>query len=86
MVPPRSLSEREHPFGSKEDFVQAFMKMQSMVEEMYKNRKKDEKGNPSGTTVKYEGVGGDPPKSLPSPSSSSSSSSSESTISSPSTS
>jgi hypothetical protein len=28
-------SPREHPFGSEEAFFQAFMKMQSMVEEMY---------------------------------------------------
>jgi len=70
MASPRSL--REHPFGFEEAFFQAFMKMQSMVEEMYKDRKKaKEKSGPSGTTTKVEGEGGDP---LESPLSSSSSS------------
>jgi hypothetical protein len=59
MVSPRS--PREHPFGSEEAFFQAFMKMQSMVEEMYKDRKKaKEESGPSGTTTKVEGEGGDP--------------------------
>jgi hypothetical protein len=73
MASPRS--PREHPFGSKEDFFQAFMKMQSMVKETYKDRKKaKEESCPSRTTTKVEGEGGDHPENSSSSSSSSSSS------------
>ena len=62
MASPRS--PREHPFGSEEFFLQTFITIQSMVEEMYKDRKKaKEESGPLGTTKKVEGEGGDPPES-----------------------
>jgi len=69
------LSPKEgNPFGSEMDFLEAFMMMKAMVEELYHKWKKPEEGDPS---IKFEGEGGDgdPPKTPPSPSSSSSSSS-----------
>jgi hypothetical protein len=54
------------------DFLEAFMTMKSMVEELYSEQKKSKEGVPY-TKFEGEGGGGDPPKTPPSMSSSSSS-------------
>ena len=51
---------------SEGEFIKAFMRMQTMVEEIYQDRKRGEQGGPSHTKGKKEGGGEDPPKTPPS--------------------
>jgi hypothetical protein len=60
--------EKVSSIPSEGDFLQAFMRMQVMVEELYQDRKKGEQGSSSQVKGKEEGVGKDPPKTPPSPS------------------
>ena len=51
---------------SKGEFRKAFMRMQTMVEEIYHNHKKGEHEGPSHDEGKKEGGGEEPPKTPPS--------------------
>ena len=48
------------------EFLKAFMRMQTMVEELYQDRKRGEQGGPSHTKGKKEGGCEEPPKTPPS--------------------
>ena len=63
--------KREATFSipSEGDFLKAFMRMQTMVKELYQDRKKGERGSPSHVEVKKEGGGEEPSKTPPSSSS-----------------
>ena len=50
---------------SKGEFLKAFMRMQTMVEELYQDWKKGEQGGPSNTEGKREEGGEEPPKPQP---------------------
>ena len=54
------------PIPLEGEFLKTFMRMQTMVEELYQDRKKGEQGSPSHTEGKREGGGEDPPKTPPS--------------------
>ena len=41
--------EATSPIPSKGEFIQSFMRMQTMVEELYQDRKRGEQGGPSHT-------------------------------------
>ena len=47
---------------SEGEFLKAFMRMQTMAEELYQHRNKGEQGGPYHTEGKREGGGEDPPK------------------------
>ena len=51
------------------EFLKSFMRMQTMVEELYQDRKRGEQGVPSHAEGKKEGGGEDPGKTPPSSSS-----------------
>ena len=51
---------------SEGEFLKYFPRMQTMVEELYHDRKRGEHGGPSLTEGKKEGGGEDPPKTPPS--------------------
>jgi len=67
------ISKEKKPFEYEAMFQQAFLDMKTMVEELYKEWKKNEEGKIQGNG---EGGGNDPPETPPSLSSPSSSSSS----------
>ena len=48
------------------EFIKDFMRMQTMVEDIYQDQKKGEQGGPSHIEGKGEGDGNDPSKSPPS--------------------
>ena len=48
------------------EFLKDFMRMQTMVEELYQDRKKGEQGGPSHVESKNKGGGEEPPKAPPS--------------------
>jgi len=53
--------EEGNPFGTDVTFLEAFMTMKFMVEELYHEWKKSKEGGPS-AKLEREGGGGDPPK------------------------
>ena len=50
---------------SEGEFLKSFMRMQTMVQELYQDRKKGEQGGPSHTEDKKKGGDEDPPKTPP---------------------
>ena len=53
-----ALSKEGNPFDPGKTFLEAFMIMKTMVEEMYKDQKKAKEESTLGTVGKCKGVGG----------------------------
>ena len=57
--------EEASSIPSEGEFLKAFMRIQTMVEELCQDRKRGEQGGPSHVEGKKEGVGDEPTKSPP---------------------